>query len=96
MFITDNNNENSTLIKRCNGTLQRNCGVWLQCLEDYKFGLDAIPANSSFNITIYQPHSLNSLCDANTENPHPFALNLEMEINCSDQVLLFFFLVLSI
>lgn len=35
-------NDNNTLITRCNGTQQRNCGVWLSCVEDYSLGMISI------------------------------------------------------
>ena len=84
-FLTDDEyldvfDNQRKLIRRCTGETNANCGEWILCLDEHSIVNGSIMANDTYNISIFQPHTLNSLC----EPLHSYSINLELTILCTN------------
>ena len=79
-YIDVLNDDNST-ITRCTGSLDSNCGHWIDCLTDYSLGTQSILQDDTYTITIHQPFTLNAKC----QPIHSYSVNVALTITCSDE-----------
>ena len=66
-------------IATCTGQYDGNCGKWIQCLNEYPLNTDIIDVNNTYNITIFEPYSIDSFCDP----IHSYSINLDLILTCS-------------
>ena len=63
--------------------IDRNCGHWIQCLNESSLGIDDISQDHNYTITIFKPSSVEALCLP----IHPYSINLQLTITCSAETL---------
>ena len=71
--------DTNTAIQNCSGSYERNCGNWITCSTNQSLNTEAIYSNASYDIIIFQPKSVDALC-----NPaHEFSINLQLSLACA-------------
>ena len=76
LTVFDNTNK---MIKECRGRYDANCNKWIQCLNEYKLGVDSIQNGTSYNVSILQPYGIDSFC----AESHSYSMNLQITFTCS-------------
>lgn len=67
--------ENDTLLSRCTGNSDFQCGNWLTCINNKYLEIPQIDQNDEYEITIQGSGDLHALCNG-------YSLNIELTITC--------------